>query len=182
MYRLASCLRKTSETWAPVIFNSHHRLDCIWNQVWKKKFKDAPMRGFSKRRTDPECGRYLQWAGILGWIKRGMGKESQACVTWLPDQGSGCPGFPSMMDLLSNQKPTADSSLHFFFFLMGIWSQQKAKRLIQHVFPFWLWPRHSTKHALIRTVIKACSWTLPFFCFLPPFTPSLSMLSSVINP
>lgn len=43
-----------------------------------------------------------------------MGKESQAGVTWLPDQGSGCPGFPSMMDLLSNQKPTADSSLHFF--------------------------------------------------------------------
>lgn len=48
---------------------------------------------------------------------------------------------------------------------MGIWSQQKAKQLIQLIFPSVLWPRGSTKHALIRTVIRACSWTLPFFCF-----------------
>lgn len=42
-----------------------------------------------------------------------MGKGNRACVTRLPDQGSGCPGFPSMMDLLSNHRPTVDSSLHF---------------------------------------------------------------------
>lgn len=81
-----------------------------------------------------------------------------------------------------SQTKNQQQTLHFIFFLMGIWSQQKAKQLIQHVFPFRLWPRHSTKHALIRTVIKACSWALLFFCFLPPFIPSLSMLSSVISP
>lgn len=117
------------------------------------------MRGCPKSRTDPECGWYLQWAGILGW----NGVRKRACVTRLPDQGSGCPGFPSMMDLLSNHKPTVDSSLHFLLDGYLVPTKSKATNTaclsIRSVTtPFHKACSHQNCH-------RTCSWTLPFFCF-----------------
>lgn len=46
-----SYLQIKSEIWAPVTFNPHHLLDCLWNQVQKKKnFGLLLWEGFQKER------------------------------------------------------------------------------------------------------------------------------------
>lgn len=156
MYRLATCKLNLKSGYCGLQSSPSSWLSLEPRN--EKNWGGSSMTGFPKSRIDPEYGWYLQWTGILDWIKTGNGKSKLLIrPSLLPDQGSGCHGFPSMMELLSNHKPKVNSSPHLILDGYLVTTVRKATNIACLTIPPR--PPSSTKHALIRTIIKACSWT-----------------------